>query len=223
MEGLLNSSWHLHTSRWLFSDPSTTRICAYILMLLRFCSCARASLQKFVYALSFSCSKNVYELSFICRSLFTKPISQRVRLFQLNRRRINCYCRSYLLHLYINLWKLTDLIKFVFNCLISRFCSNAALLRVSYTCSICSLLFRWRKCCEVQRRLCVENTELMTIFAQKPYENICTSNFPHLSVTRISAFSGGLFFAQVNNRQNWLYTSSTKDWLSFWRLIVGIG
>ena len=28
--------------------------------------------------------------------------------------------------------------------------------KISYTCSICSLVFRWRKCCEAQLRLCVD-------------------------------------------------------------------
>ena len=62
----------------LFSpDPSTTRICAYILMLPRFCSCALAQLQK--------CSHDTY-FPACTLVLNTKPF--------------NCYSSSYFLHLY---------------------------------------------------------------------------------------------------------------------------
>ena len=53
-----------------FPDPFTTRICAYILMLPKFCSCAVAFLQKFVHA-----------LSRISKNLSTWAILQRARLF----------------------------------------------------------------------------------------------------------------------------------------------
>ena len=67
---------------------------------------------------------------------------------------INCYSRSYLLHLHISLEEWIKLIKFLFNCSIKSFRSTVAPSKVSYACSISLLVFRWRKCCEAQLRLC---------------------------------------------------------------------
>ena len=49
-------------------------------------------------------------------------------------------------------YELTELIIFLFNCLISSFRSTMVLPKISYSCSICSLIFHWRKCCEAQLR-----------------------------------------------------------------------
>ena len=118
----------------LFSDPFTIRICAYILMLPRFFSSALARLQKFVQVDYFlSCAF----------ALIMKPI--------------NFYSSSYLLHLYISLKELTELIRFLFNCLISSFRSAVAPPQISYNWSICSLVFRWRKSCVAKFRFWVKN------------------------------------------------------------------
>ena len=49
----------------------------------------------------------------------------------------------------------TELIKFLFYWLIISFRCTVARSKISYTYSKCSPVFRWRKCCEVQPRLCV--------------------------------------------------------------------
>ena len=67
-----------------FSDLITTRICAYILMLPRFCSWALALLQNFVHA---QLQKLAHVTYFPACALV------------LNMKRINCYSISYLLHL----------------------------------------------------------------------------------------------------------------------------
>ena len=67
-----------HTLPQTFSDPFTTRICAYILVLPKFCSCVLSHLQTFVHVAYF----------------------QRVCLFELNIYGIECYPRLYLLHFY---------------------------------------------------------------------------------------------------------------------------
>ena len=43
--------------------------------------------------------------------------------------------------------KLTELIKFLNNCFIRIFCRSVTISKISYTCAICSLVFRGRKCC----------------------------------------------------------------------------
>ena len=72
-------------------------------------------------------AKFVHALSLSWRNLFTWNVFQRVFfLFQLSVLQINYYFRSYMLHFYINLRGLTELIKFMFNCSISNFCSTMA-------------------------------------------------------------------------------------------------
>ena len=84
-------------SDFFLPDAFTTCIYAYILMLHRFCSCALASLQKFVHRAYFSACA-----------------------LALNVKRINCYSSSYLLLLYKFL-RINQLIKFLFNYLMSDF------------------------------------------------------------------------------------------------------
>ena len=40
--------------------------------------------------------------------------------------------------------------------LVNSYRSTVAPLKINYTCSLCSLVFRWRKCCESQLGLYVQ-------------------------------------------------------------------
>ena len=147
---------HLHkkviSQASFFPDPFTTRFVPTFLCCL-----------DFVHALSLS-----------CKNLFTWLIFKRERLFLLNTKRINCYRRSYLSRFSVIFWALTELNKFLSNCLVSNFCSTVALLKISYSCSICSLVFRRRMCCEAQLRLCVANCRGMRMkryYLDNTYQN----------------------------------------------------
>ena len=72
----------------IFFDPFTSRVCAYILLLLRFCSCALAFLQKFVHVLW--CT---------CKILFTWPIFLCVPVFA---RVFNIFWRARSLYLLLS-------------------------------------------------------------------------------------------------------------------------
>ena len=102
-------------------------------------------------------AKFIHAVSRSCKSLLAWPIFQPARFLKLNIKRINSYCRSHFLHLLINIEALTLIIKFLLNCLISSFHCTVVPAEISYTCSICSLEFRWLKRCEAQLRLSVEN------------------------------------------------------------------
>ena len=96
----------------------------------RFFSCVLVQLQKFVHASYFPACALVLKI-----------------------KRINCYSRSYLLHLY-KLIRINWVIKFLFNCSISSFRRVRPLPKL--VCSIFSLVFRWCKCCKAQHRFCVK-------------------------------------------------------------------
>ena len=109
---------------------------AYILFmrssfLERICSCALSELQKFVHGTYFPAS-----------------------MLLLNIKKLTTTVFHFLTIVYK--YELTELITFLFICLISSFRSTVVLLKINYTCSICSHEFHWRKCCEAQLRLCVD-------------------------------------------------------------------
>ena len=87
---------------FFFSDPLTTRISAYILIFLNF----------------------VHALSLSCKYLFRWPIFQFARLETMKR--VCFYNSSHLLHLHINICDFTEIVKFLFICLISSFRSTVA-------------------------------------------------------------------------------------------------
>ena len=86
-----------------FSDLRTICMCAFFLILARFCSCALVFLQDAFLALSLS-----------WKNLLTWLVFQRGCLFWINVRRNNCFGRSCLLHVYMISERLSELIFFSF-------------------------------------------------------------------------------------------------------------
>ena len=97
----------------------------------------------------------------IVKKMFTWPIFQRACLLL-----SKSFTSSYLLHLHISLWELTELNKLPFMYLTSSFSCTLLPSKFSYTCSICSRVFRWRKCREAIVCLCVKTNAFnyMTFF-----------------------------------------------------------
>ena len=112
-------------------------ICSQLAFFPRF-----SMLLDFAHVVSLSCKKFVHMASFSGCALV------------LNIKRIDCYSLSHLWQLYISLWRNNWVIKLC-NCSISSFRFTVIPSKFIYACSICSLVFRWRKCCEAQLRLCL--------------------------------------------------------------------
>ena len=69
---------------------------------------------------------------------------------------LSIFARKLLLHLYMNVYELTELNNFLCNCSISSFRCTVAPSKISCFCLICSIVSRWSKYCEAQLRLCVK-------------------------------------------------------------------
>ena len=121
-------------------------------MLPKFCSCAVALSEKFVYALSRSC--NIVHVAYFpaCCSVS-------------NLMRIDCYDSSYVLYLYMSLYKVNDLISFLSSFSISSFLctlisSFLCTLISSFRCTVAPSKFSWYcslvlRCGEQFRGFCV--------------------------------------------------------------------
>ena len=77
--------------------------------------------------------------------------------------------------------------KFLFNCSISSFSSDMAPLKNSYTCSICSLVFRWSRCSEAQLRLCVNFVMQLNIMVGCDVDNLQSCHYLLRSPTNVFA------------------------------------
>ena len=66
----------------------------------------------------------------------------------------------YLVHFLSSFLEIIELTKFLFSSLISSSHITVASLKISFLCSFCSLVVRWRKCCGAHLRLCVDYSDV---------------------------------------------------------------